>query len=255
MNLFPPAPPTSDEDRCENRRTALRAARAMRQASRPVRDLADLRRQMEEHVLEYAEAPEQRRARQDPQWWRAQDALDAAVDLLDAAEALCRGMALPADPALCDTWAQQPSSQPAEAPRSEPCEPIACKQVLVVRRDLNMPRGKIAAQASHGAVNALVRTPGAWRTHTELGEVLHVPLSPVVARWLDGEYRKIGLAVHSESELEALAARAREAGVRCEEVWDNGLTMFDGRKTLTAIALGPDEDGRLDALTGGPKLL
>ncbi len=251
MKLFPTAPNISEEERTRLRQAALAAARARRLSSRPVRDLADLVRQMEDEVLERADELERRRAAEDPQWWQAQDELDAAVDLLDAVQTLHRGGALPADAQRCDERAQgladaAPATQTPAGP---------CKQVLVVRRDLNMPRGKIAAQAAHGAVNALVRGPGAHRVRTAAGEELRIPLSEPVRRWLDGEYRKIGLAAHSEAELLELARRAREAGVRCEEVWDNGLTMFEGRKTLTALALGPDDDVRLDALTGGLKLL
>ncbi len=251
MNLLPMAPSLSEEERTRARLDALKAARARRLSSRPVRDLADLVRQLEDTVLECADELERRRAANHEQWWRAQDDLDAAVDLLDAVQTLQRGEPLPADAQRCDEEVQGVVDEPVS--QDETAAP--CKQVLVVRRDLNMPRGKIAAQASHGAVNALLRGPGAHRVRTAAGEELRIPLSEPVRRWLGGEYRKIGLAAHSEAELLELAHRARAAGVRCEEVWDNGLTMFEGRKTLTALALGPDEDGRLDALTGELKLL
>ena len=57
------------------------------------------------------------------------------------------------------------------------------------------------------------------------------------------------LAVHSEEELLALHKQAVDAGLRCHLVRDNGLTMFDGVKTYTALALGPHADERIDVLT------
>jgi PTH2 family peptidyl-tRNA hydrolase len=85
----------------------------------------------------------------------------------------------------------------------EPDERSAPKQVIVMRRDLGMRRGKEIAQGAHASMIWLalrIRQPGNTFTEAE-------------RRWLDGAFTKVCVRVDSEEELLAVVQRAREAGV------------------------------------------
>jgi peptidyl-tRNA hydrolase, PTH2 family len=148
-----------------------------------------------------------------------------------------------------------PAPRPPQDVQHDTGAPMQVKQVLVVRKDLAMPVGKVAAQAAHGASNALVKDEGAYIAQTENGAELRIPLDAETKQWLDTDYRKIVVAVNSEEALLKLYKKARQAGLRCHLVQDNGLTVFDGQKTYTALALGPHDERRLDPLTKRLQLL
>lgn len=123
------------------------------------------------------------------------------------------------------------------------------KQVIVVRKDLNMRKGKIAAQVAHAAMKFLVN-------------IVHVKNSTLVRdltkqemRWLDGAFAKVVVYVESEQELLNLIEEATRRGVRAHPIVDAGRTEFHGVSTLTCAAFGPDEVDKLDAITGHLKLL
>jgi PTH2 family peptidyl-tRNA hydrolase len=125
--------------------------------------------------------------------------------------------------------------------------PDSVKQVIVIRRDLKMRRGKEIAQGSHAS--------GAWLAEAVAAAVgtdgrAEVRLDPVARVWLTGSWRKVTLQVRSEQELVDLHERATELGLRSHLVRDSGRTEFGGVPTLTALAIGPDLAERIDQVTG-----
>ena len=144
---------------------------------------------------------------------------------------------------LRETLALLHSEQPPVAPQTAPV-----KQLLVVRKDLPMPTGKQVGQGAHGAVNALAKEQGAYIAQVGAGHELRIPLDRDVKAWLESNYRKIVVGIKSERALLALYEEARAAGLRCHLVRDDGLTVFDGEKPYTALAIGPHEDGVIDKL-------
>jgi len=134
---------------------------------------------------------------------------------------------------------------------SIPPEPI--KQVIVVRKDLNMRKGKIAAQAAHAAMMFLSKGATIW--NDSFGTKFTRHLTPVQAAWLEGLFTKIVVSVDSEEELQRLLTKARELGVEAWPCTDAGLTEFHGVPTLTCAAFGPDYASRLDPITGTLKPL
>jgi len=120
--------------------------------------------------------------------------------------------------------------------------------IICVRKDLNMRKGKIAAQTAHASMSFLVKGNLA-------GAVLHKELTEVEAAWLSGSFTKIVVYVNSEAELLARIQAGEAAGVTVHPTHDNGLTEFHGVKTLTCAAFGPDLPEVLDPLTGGLPLL
>ena len=127
----------------------------------------------------------------------------------------------------------------------EPTERSAPKQVIVMRRDLGMRRGKEIAQGAHASMIWLatrIRQPG----HT---------FSEAERLWLDGPFTKVCVRVDSEEELLAVVQRAQEAGVLVQLCVDAGRTEFHGVPTPTCCAVGPDYPDRIDPITGNLKLL
>lgn len=124
------------------------------------------------------------------------------------------------------------------------------KQVIVLRTDLNMRKGKMAAQAAHASMKVFFDRKTAADPAT-----LEVPLWPEAAEWVAGLFTKIVVGCSSQEELLALQAKAREAGLPCALVVDAGATEFHGVPTPTALSIGPAQAAALDALTGTLKLL
>jgi len=129
---------------------------------------------------------------------------------------------------------------------------MSVKQVIVVRKDLKMRRGKECAQASHASMavitNLMKRNPDGdlviqWRD-------LNGPLE----EWLEGAFAKITVQVNSEKELFDLYIDAKKKGILCSLIQDAGRTEFNGVPTYTCVAIGPDYSDKIDEITGHLKL-
>ncbi len=124
------------------------------------------------------------------------------------------------------------------------------KQVIVVRKDLNMRKGKIAAQAAHASMAAILNQA------TNTGNSLVIDLTDQrLEPWLTGRFKKICVYVTSEEELLNLHNTAQAAGMISSLILDSGLTEFGGVKTYTTVAIGPDVEDKVNAITGHLPLL
>jgi PTH2 family peptidyl-tRNA hydrolase len=123
------------------------------------------------------------------------------------------------------------------------------KQVIVMRKDLNMRKGKMIAQGAHASLKVLLDAG------TVDGERFTLELAPSLARWLGGRFTKVCVSVDSEAALDAIVEKARAAGVPCALVVDAGHTEFHGVPTKTCCAVGPAWADEVDAVTGGLPLL
>lgn len=121
------------------------------------------------------------------------------------------------------------------------------KQVIVIRKDLNMRRGKEIAQGSHAAMEFLVSR---LRAGLDRGAALELRLSDVESFWIAHGMAKVCLQVDSEQALLACHERATLHGLSSHLILDSGRTEFGGVPTYTACAIGPDEAGRIDPVTG-----
>lgn len=131
------------------------------------------------------------------------------------------------------------------------------KQVIVVRKDLNMRKGKIAAQVAHASMGVFFGMME--RTHNDIVTeyALIVKQDSPLDLWLDHReaFAKIVVSCDSEQELLGLVPKAFEAGLPYYLVTDKGLTEFHGVPTPTCIAIGPDWSEKIDELTKEYKLL
>ncbi len=130
--------------------------------------------------------------------------------------------------------------------------------MIVMRRDLKMRKGKIAAQAGHAAIEAVLMALykegrcGDIVSTTEgmaLGE--NGKAATPLSEWFSYGCAKICVYVDSEEELMAVAAKAEEKGVLCAVITDAGMTEFHGVPTKTCLALEPLPAEVADEITGG----
>jgi len=134
----------------------------------------------------------------------------------------------------------------------EGAEQRSTKQVIVIRRDLRMRRGKEIAQGAHASM--------AWLRQrvmplvTPAGPADQVKFSAAERIWLEGSLRKVTVKVGSEAELLAVYGQAVEAGLIAHLITDRGLTEFGGIPTRTCLAVGPDYDDLIDPVTGDLEL-
>ena len=139
---------------------------------------------------------------------------------------------------------------------------VKTKQVIVVRRDLKMKHGKMAAQVAHAAMSFLThegRVEWEWQADMLNGVFMNDDYSIIqhngaIRDWLNNSFTKVVLGVDSEEELRELLLKAEESGVMAHLVIDNGRTVFNNVKTPTCLALGPDWNENLDVLVEHLKL-
>lgn len=113
------------------------------------------------------------------------------------------------------------------------------KQVIVVRKDLGMKTGKIAAQASHASIEAL--------------EKAKKKNKQIAREWRESGMEKVVLKVNSERELlELFEAAKRE--LPCALIRDAGRTQVK-TGSITCIGIGPAKEEKIDKFTGKLKLL
>jgi PTH2 family peptidyl-tRNA hydrolase len=125
------------------------------------------------------------------------------------------------------------------------------KQVIVVRKDLNMRKGKMVAQSSHSSLAFLTRFSKIQ------DDTFSVKLKnpEEVQQWLEEGFTKICVSVDSEAELDEVYQAAINADLNVHMIVDSGLTEFHGVKTKTCLAIGPNNKEDIDKITGKLKLL
>lgn len=117
------------------------------------------------------------------------------------------------------------------------------KQVIIIRKDLKMRRGKEIAQGSHASMAFLL--PPYQVVRTDVNDL---------TEWLKSGQTKICLQVNSEEELLELDRKAKEMGLRSSIITDAGRTEFNGVPTKTCMAIGPNKSEEIDKITGHLKL-
>ncbi|MDP3990263.1 MAG: peptidyl-tRNA hydrolase Pth2 [archaeon] len=114
---------------------------------------------------------------------------------------------------------------------------MALKQVILIRQDLKLPKGKACAQVAHASVDAVLKTP-----------------PEVIKKWRSEGMAKIALKVKDEKELIKFFQIAKDEGLPVSLITDAGKTVVaPGTKTCAGIGPGDEED--IDKITGGLSLL
>jgi PTH2 family peptidyl-tRNA hydrolase len=123
------------------------------------------------------------------------------------------------------------------------------KQVIVMRHDLKMRRGKQIAQGAHASMSFMCR-----RLQAACSLSLD-DLTETQRAWLTGSFAKVCCRVDSEEALMEIHDKAQEAGLEVHLITDSGKTEFHDQPTRTCLAIGPDAAERIDAITGDLQLL
>ena len=114
------------------------------------------------------------------------------------------------------------------------------KQVIVVRKDLGMGTGKLAAQVAHAAVMAV--------------EITKMRNLNWFNSWFKAGQAKVVVKVQTLSELLEIRKRAESLHLSVAEIQDSGLTQIPAG-TVTCIGIGPGPSGLIDKVTNHLKLL
>jgi peptidyl-tRNA hydrolase, PTH2 family len=135
------------------------------------------------------------------------------------------------------------------------------KQVIVMRKDLNMRKGKMCAQAAHASmkfiIDCMYREPvtvGSFKNHF-VEYKLSTYVGSSVDLWLTGLFKKVVVYVESEEKLLSVYKEAFDSSLICSLIQDAGLTEFKGVPTYTCCAIGPDLSEEIDKITKDLPLL
>lgn len=123
------------------------------------------------------------------------------------------------------------------------------KQVIVVRKDLKMRRGKEISQCAHASLGVFSQRFQRGDCLAEVDEV-RLDLTKAEHEWFNSSFKKICVYVNSEQELIDVYMKAKLAELPCILIEDSGLTEFKGVKTKTCCAIGPAYDDVIDEITG-----
>ncbi len=118
------------------------------------------------------------------------------------------------------------------------------KQVIAVRVDLDMGKGKLAAQVAHAAVEAVLRVLESSNSEWKRW----------LTEWRRSGQKKIVVRARDEKHLLDLYVEAKKLGLPVVIITDAGLTQLPPG-TKTAIAIGPAPSSIIDRVTGKLKLL
>ena len=105
------------------------------------------------------------------------------------------------------------------------------KQIILVRQDLKLPKGKMAAQAAHASVHAVLKSD-----------------PKLVKAWQEEGMAKIVLKVKDEKELIKYFQLAKDKGLVASLVTDAGKTTI-APGTKTCVGIGPDNENEINWIT------
>lgn len=114
---------------------------------------------------------------------------------------------------------------------------IKMKQIILVRMDLKMDKGKLSIQVAHASVEAVLGSSK---------EKVH--------EWYEEGMKKVTLKVADLKELQKYQREAQAHGLKTAIITDAGKTFFD-KPTVTCAAIGPDKEEKIDKVTGHLKML
>ena len=109
------------------------------------------------------------------------------------------------------------------------------KQIIIIRADLKLPKGKLAVQVAHASVDSAFKSTNfkAWR---EEGQ------------------KKVVVRVENLKELLVYYNKAKDLDFSTSLIKDAGKTVVEPG-TITAVGLGPEKEEDLDLLTKDLKMI
>jgi PTH2 family peptidyl-tRNA hydrolase len=114
------------------------------------------------------------------------------------------------------------------------------KLVVVVRKDLDIGKGKLCVQVAHAAVECVLEQLNKNKE--------------IVEKWREEGAKKIVVYVENLEKLMDIYNKAKNEGLNTVLIKDAGLTQLEPG-TITCIGIGPDYEDKIDKITGTLKLL
>ncbi|MBI2653006.1 peptidyl-tRNA hydrolase [Candidatus Woesearchaeota archaeon] len=114
---------------------------------------------------------------------------------------------------------------------------MSYKQVILVREDLKLPKGKLAAQCSHASVDTILKSD-----------------KKIVELWKKEGAKKVILKVKDEKELFEYKEMAEDLGLKTALITDAGRTVLEPG-TITCLGIGPDLEDKIDKVSGKLKMM
>lgn len=111
------------------------------------------------------------------------------------------------------------------------------KQVILVRKDLKMGKGKLAAQVSHASTDAVLKSD-----------------KRKINDWKKKGMKKVVLKVSDEKELLEMKRLADKEKLVNALIKDAGRTQLEPG-TITCLGIGPDDEKKIDKVSGKLKVL
>lgn len=109
--------------------------------------------------------------------------------------------------------------------------------MILIRHDLKLPKGKMAAQAAHASVDAVLKSSDAK-----------------ISSWRAEGMKKVILRVEDEKQLLEYQNKAKAEKLVAAIITDAGKTVVSPG-TKTCLAIGPDDEEKIDKVTGNLKLI
>jgi peptidyl-tRNA hydrolase, PTH2 family len=111
------------------------------------------------------------------------------------------------------------------------------KQVILVRDDLKLPKGKMSAQVSHASVDCVLKSEKRF-----------------VHEWKQQGAKKVVLRVPDEKELLKFKSILDDEGIMTALIKDAGHTVVEPG-TITCLGAGPDQSDKIDKVTGNLRMV
>ena len=114
---------------------------------------------------------------------------------------------------------------------------MSYKQVILVRQDLKLPKGKLSSQVAHASVSSMLKS------HKD-----------DINKWRNKGMKKVVLKVKDLDELLEFKRKIEDAGIVCALIQDAGKTVVESG-TITCLGIGPDKEEKIDGITGTLKMV
>ena len=114
---------------------------------------------------------------------------------------------------------------------------MSYKQVILIRQDLKLPKGKLSVQVAHASVGALVRS------HKD-----------DIKKWQSEGMKKVVLKVEDLDKLLEYKKQAEDLGLVIALIEDAGKTVVEPG-TVTCLGIGPDKEEKIDKVSGKLKMV
>jgi len=111
------------------------------------------------------------------------------------------------------------------------------KQVILVREDLKLDKGKMAVQVAHASLEAALRSD-----------------KEIIKKWRAKGMKKVVLKIKNKEELFKYKEIAKDNNLKTALITDAGRTAIEPG-TKTCLAIGPDEEKKIDDITGNLKMM